>query len=379
MVVRTNPGVMVPPDWGWQLTVGPDDEQPIHIAAFTRYEDIEQAVPIPRLLFLVLDLGGKSLDEAATEALGHASGLTTIMAFVGNCHVDSPELHVAYDVTDDDADHEFMQAYLPDPSPLPQPAALLDLEAFNAVHDRVADGGYNSKLGLALAQYNEALRSLRPVGGVLAAEHLFMAAEALVELVKKQKMRAGGHTDETDLAKSLSLDTTKPWKVHNILCSHLRQQVIFAGDEEVHRALKKASDGFEHGFMATTAIRAHVDADGVLVAAFRYVRNAILDLLDLPTEVREHLAATPPTYNDRYHAVVRGLIDGEVGKVEDPKRFMELDFTLSLAGARSDDGELRLAINATVDPSFRDGVSLKDHDIWVYRNRLGEVDAEGSA
>lgn len=378
MVLRTNPGVIVPPDWGWQLTVGPDDEQQIRIAAFTRYEDIDSLVSIPRLLFWVVDLSAECLDEAATEALGHTSGLTTMMAFVGNCHVDSPELHVAYDVTGDNADHEFTQAYLPEHSSLPQPAAWLDLEAFNALHDRLADGGYNPRLGLALAQYNEALRSLRPVGGVLAAEHLFMAAEALVDLVKRRKMHAHGCADEVELAQYLGLDTTVTWKVHNALCSYLRQQVIFAADEEVHRALKKASDGFEHGFLPTTAIRGHVDADGILVAAFRYVRNSILDLLDLATPIRDSLAATLPTYNDRYHAVVRGLVSGESDRTEDPKRFKELNFTLNPTGAHAENEELRLTLSAAVDTSFSDGTELRDHNIWVYRNRLGEVDGEGS-
>ena len=320
-------------------------------------------------------MGAKSLDDAATEALGYSSGITTIMAFVGNCHVDSPELHVAYDVTGDAAGHEFTQAYLPDFGNLPQPGAWLDLGAFNVLHGRIADALYNSRLGLALAQYNEALRSLRPVGGALAAEHLFMAAEALVDLVKKQQMHAYGHVDEVGLAEHLGLDITQPLKIHNLLHSYLRQQVIFAGNQEVHRALKKASDGFEHGFLATTAIREFVDADGILMAAFSYVRKAILDLLGLPTELGDNLMATLPTYNDRYHAVVRGIVDGSIDRMENPKDFKQLHFTLDAVGAHSENGELRLALNVTVETSFDDEseVSLKDHTIWVYRNRLGEI------
>jgi hypothetical protein len=67
-----------------------------------------------------------------------------------------------------------------------------------------------------------------------------------------------------------------------------------------------------------------------LPAAFDHVHTAILDLLDLPEDLRGYLAATRPTYNDRIHANIRGVVDGNTSAPELPTAFRELDFRVDL-------------------------------------------------
>jgi hypothetical protein len=131
------------------------------------------------------------------------------MAFVGNRFVEAPELHAAYDTTGDGAEHEFVQTYQPSGDDLPELAAVLDTQSFQAVHDAIVRSDLGPRLGLPFVHYNEALRSLRPAGDVLAAEYLFMAVEALVGIVKKREMAARGSADEMELALQLGIDTSK--------------------------------------------------------------------------------------------------------------------------------------------------------------------------
>ncbi|MEU9282613.1 hypothetical protein [Streptomyces sp. NPDC048341] len=287
MVVRTNPGVVIPRNTGWSMLFKEPDAE-FQVSAFTRYEPTNDA-EVPRALHLVVDLAAASLDDAVSEALGNTGGLTTMMAFVGNSHVDSPELHVAYDVTGDDAEHEYVQTYRPPVDELPQLGAHLDLTLFEAVHDRLLASKHSTRLGMALVQYNEALRSLRPAGDVTAAGHLFMAVEALVDVVKKREMQATGFTSDEELAAHYGIDTTEMYKARNEITGHLRRTVIFHGDDKTHRALKKASDGFEHGFLPIVEVRKSAEG-GHLPAAFHHVRRTICELLDLPADLVEHLA-----------------------------------------------------------------------------------------
>ena len=84
VVGRTNPGVVLPPGSGWSLTAGLAEDPPFQVSVFTGYEESDWSAPVARVLYLVVDLAAASLQDAVAEALGSASGLTTIMAFVGN-------------------------------------------------------------------------------------------------------------------------------------------------------------------------------------------------------------------------------------------------------------------------------------------------------
>jgi hypothetical protein len=184
VVGRTPASVILPPDCGWSVIPGLPGDQPFEVSVFTDYVDAGFSVPVPRTTYVVIDLIEASLNDAVETALGVAGGFTTVMAFVANAYIDSPEVHVVYDTTEDEAPHEFAQTYRAENPPIPRSAALLDTTLFGAVQQSLLKPGLlgtpaGSQLGVAMVHYNEALRSLRPGGDVLVAEHLFMAAEAL--------------------------------------------------------------------------------------------------------------------------------------------------------------------------------------------------------
>ena len=69
VVVRTNPGVVLPPGSVWSLTVGQADDPPLQVGVLTGYEESSWSAPVARVLYLVVDLAAASLEDAVIEAL----------------------------------------------------------------------------------------------------------------------------------------------------------------------------------------------------------------------------------------------------------------------------------------------------------------------
>ena len=76
VVARTNPGVVLPSGAGWSLTVGDADDSPFQVNVFAGYDEGHWSAPVPRVLYLVIDLDEADLESAIAEALGVAAGLT---------------------------------------------------------------------------------------------------------------------------------------------------------------------------------------------------------------------------------------------------------------------------------------------------------------
>lgn len=100
---------------------------------------------------------------------------------------------------------------------------------------------------------------------LLALAHLFMAAEALTRAVLREHLRSTEKTEEA-LAAEWSVDGRK-------LEAAARKKLIFRNDATCHRAAKKASDAFEHGFDDLNVIRPM--AESVIVKTARYIRRRL--------------------------------------------------------------------------------------------------------
>jgi hypothetical protein len=263
--------------------------------------------------------------------------------------------------------------------PIPQSAALLDTQIFSAVQECVLKPGLlgteaGNQLGVALVHYNEALRSMRPGGDVLVAEHLFMAAEALARMVRQRQMQASGCTTDEQLLRHLGQHVPEH-NVNGAVLSHLRRAIVFADDQETHQALKKASDGLEHGFLSLTDIRAQVE-NGAALIGLAHIRTAILSVLDLPQEVEETLQSVTPNYNDGVRATIFGTIDDDKHSATSPTDFREISFGVDLADLVHEDGRLRLRLEPQIDTDFRGGGSLIPDRIRLFRDLLIERPSE---
>jgi hypothetical protein len=104
----------------------------------------------------------------------------------------------------------------------------------------------------AIESYRRALSNWVPERLLMAGEFLFIAAETLSRCLIETRSAEKGITPKNlaQLSKEPSPDGLR----HR----YLREEV-FAGDLEALEAVRAASDGFEHGYMATTGVRDLMD------------------------------------------------------------------------------------------------------------------------
>ncbi|RZU33400.1 hypothetical protein BKA19_3122 [Blastococcus saxobsidens] len=146
-------------------------------------------------------------------------------------------------------------------------------------------------------------------------------------------------------------------------------------------AARKASDGFEHGFMKVPMYRAVAEEHGRTL--LDYVRAGLLELLDLPETVRSELEAKRPLDVSPTWHEVRGELHGEV---QDPHRMGEagqpypyVDWHTTLQDVRRlANGQLQITPTMTLIAhlsegvqitysSHRIGIGLSDADLFDYQ------------
>lgn len=107
-----------------------------------------------------------------------------------------------------------------------------------------------------------------------------MAAEALTPVVLERECERRQFVERGLLAAAFGVKAT-------VLDAEVRRRIIFQGDEETYTEARRASDGFEHGFIAFDEL--HALARRRRDIAAKYVREAILELSGLPLPARNEL------------------------------------------------------------------------------------------
>ncbi len=173
------------------------------------------------------------------------------------------------------------------------------------------------RLGVALSHYHAALRDWTPAGQPLALMHLYPALEALGGAVERAERTRLTLASKEDYAQYRGIDVAKSnWR--EVLLGCVRRDLICKGDQTTYSTARKTSNGLEHGFMDMPSIRAA--AEQVTPKLFGYVRDGVLDLLNLETDVRDRLGKMPVLDVTPFHMAMKGHLTGEVA---DPD---QLDF-----------------------------------------------------
>ena len=242
----------------------------------------ERGQDAPRQLWAEARGIAPSLDEAAREFAASVHSILPALSFATNATTSTLELHLCFDSTTGHARREFVQNHLHEPAPvhygrsLPADSTVALLEAVNT-------SAIASRLQRALAHYWLALRNWTPGSEILALAPLFMGAETLARPALESEL-ARRRVSRHELAASLDVPERD-------LEAWARRALIFGGDEECHRRAKKASDGFEHGFLSFKDI--HTNAAVVRDRTAHYLRMAILRMAGVPNDARHVLASTP--------------------------------------------------------------------------------------
>ena len=234
----------------------------------------------------------ESISDASAKFKRYAQPITSVLAVGANAIVEQPpELELIYDVTPDKKEHEFFQRFLPKLPPqimqgrIANPSALVPLfEAFGK-HARA------DRLYQAATHYSVALNYWQPGYDLLALNHIWIGIETLTPpFLKWQCEQLGVEVDGLYELWQLP-ETTNGGEKRSLLDAEIRKRLIFSGDEHCYRTTKKASDGFEHGFLSLK--EAHSLARQAKTDAAGYLRAAIFNLAMLKSSERELLLGSP--------------------------------------------------------------------------------------
>lgn len=280
VVLRCRSSVRFPYLKGAGFTVTTPELGVVVIRVLTAWQEAGFDHPLPRELQLEVTLLADSVDQALDRARVVANGLVPMISFAVNAEIGTPEPHIAYQEAARDGRRQFVEYFVPDERGLVPPSREADPDVVVAAAEALMSSDQGRNLGTALSQYHSALGHYHIGGEALAVEHLWMAAEALRKPTLAEYRKSTGKTEEQIMSEQ-----GHEKRIH--LMAWVRRELIFMGDLAVYDPARKASEGMEHGHLTVGETRSL--AEPVCDASFGYVREAIVDLLDLPQDVRDDL------------------------------------------------------------------------------------------
>ncbi|MBJ7329890.1 MAG: hypothetical protein JHC95_08340 [Solirubrobacteraceae bacterium] len=251
-----------------QLRAAPDSSAPLE---FISYKTEYGADGVGELVCHVRG-EAEDLDAAATSLTNSGRRNLQLIALSANAAVLDPHLEAAYEPI---AGGAFVALRTLGGYPvvarrtIDVDRTLRLIQAF-AVHPR------ETRLLRATANYGEALRRTGPAASVHALLHLWMAVESLTIVVADRAKAEAGVESIPALGQALNIKPRPGRDQPNDgdVFSALRLRDIFAGDETIHRALREASNGIEHGYLSFGDARVLVGE--IFEQAARGIRDAIL-------------------------------------------------------------------------------------------------------
>jgi hypothetical protein len=313
VVLIAKGGVRLPPNEGFRLRGFSTDLGTATIGLMTRFQEIGLPNRLPQELIFEVRCPGRNLDDAVALGSGLATSLAPLISFVVNAFVDVPRAHLAYEASPGRTSRRFWQADVQLGLPTFTPAALLRSELLIPFLHAIYTSSEQARLGAAISQHHAALRDWTTAGQPLVLMHMYPALEALAVLHERAERSRLGLPDKEAHAQHRGVDLKDPnWT--NILLGRIRRDVICKGDHSTYNIARTASNGLEHGFMDMPSVRA--DAQQVTRKLFEYVREGVLDLLNLDTDVRDRLAKMTLLDVTPLYAVMKGVLSGDVDDVD---------------------------------------------------------------
>ncbi len=187
---------------------------------------------------------------------------------------------------------------------------VLDREHTMALASKTWEHPLRERLLLANSSYVEALRFWRPGASPLLCLYLWMAVEALTEAVLQRELKRRNMT-EIQLVESLGIPhdqqsrckqckaihaeetvcrecgnrqpPTKNDRRYHLL-ARIRRDIIFKGDKDTYDAVRRTSNGIEHGSAGFSEIWAMPFS--IFEKTAKYVRETFFELVELQEQTR---------------------------------------------------------------------------------------------
>ena len=336
----------------------------VNLVFRTRYDDSSLDAKIPRELWIDARGPAPSIDSAIEAFAGAASFFLPMLSVTTNAAILDLQVHLAFNNTRGLKEREFFQAFIPEERGLPRVTRKVNAKMSEEFFACVSKCGEHERLLRACEQYRQALTHWGNGQELLALAHLYMGVEALTKSLLRRLCKQH-QTDEDGLASLFSVEKSE-------LDATIRREVIFQGDLDCHREAKKASDGFEHGFLGFGDLRA--------IAARRrdqtaeYLRKAILDVAQCDDALRKKLLENTVAVGAwRLERYFRGLLVGEGDELAAPDQaYPIVRWRSSIARAHATPtGEITVEHNEEFTPRLAEGISLKPGSVEMWGPKTG--------
>lgn len=371
VLLQTVGGTEVRPGQRIELRQETSEFGPVTVAVWTRFEDTGLTVPLPRETSLEVTVPAGSADDAIASAGAITSALTTMFSFCVNAFVSPPDPVLAYECSPGAGKRSFWQRHMRSTFDDLQPRRALNTDLLFPFLHTAFSSSDSERIGRAVSHYHLALNYWTTRGQPMALAHLYMALEALGPVAERRERERQGLAHQKEHALSRGVDVSKSnWR--DVLLGWIRRDVLCDGDKETYDAARKASDGFEHGFMPLPEYRA--TASKHVAALLGHARRAVISLLDLSEPVRSSLLAKSALDIGPLWMEIHGELTGRVG---DPDSLAEpghhiphpcFDWNITLDDARrTEDNRLTLnpRYNLTAHLAKDVSINLTHHNVMV--------------
>lgn len=250
----------------------------------TRWLKRNDSVTLPGQLWIEVKGEANDLEESLVPFANAGFAFLPVFSLSANAAVNFPAIEVAFDSTPNIKERNYFQCYVPPESDVIHFARVINIQASLALLDAIAKSADAERIHRAANQYQLALESWMLGSETLSLAHLWMAVEVLTKTVIRFECKVRGINSENELATALNVELSK-------LDSTIRRDFILGEDEECYRKAKKASDGFEHGFLGYTKIR-ELTMD-IRHRMAGYVRETIFRVSSLDAETHKTLTEDP--------------------------------------------------------------------------------------
>lgn len=238
---------------------------------------------LPYLLAADVYVRAASIADASTRYATVAPDMAAVLAVAANAAILDGEILSIYDAEPGELEHPFVQEFSTVEPRFGNPSARrprLD----HAGAALACGGELDDRLQRALGLYADALRYCHPRTHVKSALRLYTAIENLTEFLIRKLAREQFEGDRASLARSYDLKGDDN-ELENQLRGWVRGKLIL-DDRDMSADLKKARNGFEHGFLSFREVADLVEPH--YQNAMITVHRRLLEELPLTDETRSY-------------------------------------------------------------------------------------------
>lgn len=305
-VLRAASDAIFLPEEGFQFLI---DEPAARARLRTRWRPAGH-FNLPEQLWLEVSGDASDVDDAIRSHSAIARGAAGFVSYVANAAVAPLEVELCFETTPGVGTRAFRQVFVTEPSSLvPRGGRLLAVKHLKPCIDAYFARPAEARTQRALYHYGLALRSWQIGTESQCLSHLWIAAENLGHLFLTDAI-AG--RPRADYAKVIGLDVNRRSWEYELKASGVRD-LVFEGDTACYQLARKASDGYEHGYMDLTEVQNRAVA--AVDDAFRHVRSAIARRLQVDADTFSWLMGLAPLDVASTRKVMNGQL---LGAVSDP-------------------------------------------------------------